>query len=85
MFENKTVVRAQYIATTPEGRNIGALDIIIAYLINSRYADKEYFDFGVSTETYLVNGKLALNQNLIFQKEGFGSRSVMYDTYEITI
>ncbi|RLI35820.1 GNAT family N-acetyltransferase [Candidatus Bathyarchaeota archaeon] len=85
MYENRTVVRAQYIATTPEGRDMGALDIIIAYLINTRYANKDYFDFGVSTETYLVNGKLVLNQNLLFQKEGFGSRSVMYDTYEARI
>jgi hypothetical protein len=85
MYENKTVVRAQYISTAPEGRFIGALDVIFDYLINTYYVDKDYFDFGVSTETYLVNDKLILNEGLVFQKEGFGGRSVMYDTYEIRI
>jgi len=83
MFCNRTVVRAQYISTFSEGRISCALDILFDFLINNRYRNVKYFDFGVSTETYLVDGKLILNENLIFQKEGFGSRSVMYDTYEI--
>ena len=85
MYESKNVARAQYIATTSKGKQIGALDIIFDYLINTHYVDKDYFDFGVSTETYLVNGKLVLNEGLVFQKEGFGGRSVMYDTYKIKV
>ena len=85
MYESKTVVRAQYIATIPKGRDIGALDIIFDYLINTVYTDKDYFDLGISTETYLMNDKLVLNKGLVFQKEGFGGRSVMYDTYEINL
>ena len=39
------------------------------------------FDFGQSTE----NSGYILNENLIFQKEGFGGRGVMYNVYEYTI
>ena len=85
MYESRTVARAQYIATIHKGRNMGALDIIFNYLINTHYIDKDYFDFGISTETYLVDNKLVLNEGLVFQKEGFGGRSVMYDTYEINL
>jgi len=85
MYENRNVVRAQYISSTPEGRDVGAFDVIVDYLINSYYDHKDYFDFGVSTETYLVNDKLILNESLVFQKEGFGSRSVMYDVYEVNL
>lgn len=85
MYENRNVVRAQYISSTPEGRDVGAFDVIVDYLINTYYDHKDYFDFGVSTETYLVNNKLILNESLVFQKEGFGSRSVMYDIYEVNL
>lgn len=85
VFINKGVVRAQYISTFPEGRISCALDRLFDYLINIYYRDAKYFDFGVSTETYLVNDKLVLNENLLFQKEGFGARSIMYDTYEINM
>ena len=36
------------------------------------------FEFGTSTE----NGGHLLNEKLIFQKEGFGGRGIVYDTYE---
>ena len=37
--------------------------------------------FGISTED---NGRI-LNDGLIFEKEGFGARSVCYDTYELDL
>ena len=40
-----------------------------------------YFDFGKSTERH---GEY-LNEQLIFQKEGFGGRAVCYDTYVWTV
>ena len=53
--------------------------MLLHNLITDVYADRTYFDFGVSTE----NGGGYLNEGLIFQKEGFGARSVVYDTYEM--
>jgi hypothetical protein len=41
----------------------------------------QYFDFGKSVE----DGGWYLNEGLIGQKEGFGGRAVMYDTYKLTI
>lgn len=75
------VVHAQYSSATPEGKRLGAMDAIYDKIINCDYKDYKYFDWGRSTEG---NGHI-LNENLIMQKEGFGGRSVIYDTYEYTI
>ena len=74
------VVHTQYISASPEGKRLGALDLLFDQLINHVYADGgyRYFDFGKSTEDH---GHV-LNEALIFQKEGFGGRGVCYDWYE---
>ncbi len=72
------VVHVQYISASAKGKAVGALDILFRYLIDEVYVDKPYFDFGKSTED---RGR-RLNEQLIFQKEGFGGRGVCYDTYE---
>ena len=59
----------------------GALDLLFHQLIYDRYAQKRYFDFGISTE----HGGQMLNEGLLFQKEGFGGRAVVYDTYEMEV
>ncbi|MFC1785828.1 GNAT family N-acetyltransferase [Candidatus Neomarinimicrobiota bacterium] len=81
IFENEKVCHTQYIATSDEGKKVGALDYLIDQLINNIYEDKEYFDFGIST----VNDGKVLNEGLLFQKEDFGGRTVVYDTYRIEI
>lgn len=79
MYLSDEVAHVQYIASTELGREMGALDILFDHLIHQIYKDKRYFDFGVSVE----EGGRYLNEGLIFQKEGFGGRAVMYDTYEL--
>lgn len=79
VYENAQVAHAQYIASSHFGKENGALDLLFDVLVGQTYADKPYFDFGVSTE----QGGSYLNEGLIFQKEGFGARSVVYDEYEI--
>ena len=81
LFLNKNTVRVQYISATPEGKELGALDLLFDYLINKAYSNFEYFDFGQSTEQM---GNY-LNENLLFQKEGFGGRGVVYNIYEIKL
>lgn len=81
VYESKNVAHTQYIGATDEGRTVGASDIIFDFLINEYYVDKKYFDFGTSTE----NGGHYLNRGLIANKEGYGARAVVYDTYELTI
>ena len=81
VFECGRVVHTQYISASPRGKELGALDLVFSWLINERYAEKPYLDFGKSTED---QGSY-LNSNLIHQKEGFGGRGVCYDIYEWTI
>lgn len=81
IFETDKVAHAQYIANSDEGRQCGALDAVMDCLINEQYADKEYFDFGVSTE----NNGMYLNEGLVTQKQEFGGRGIAYDFYEIRV
>lgn len=81
IFETETVAHIQYIAASEEGKKLGATDLLINYIINNAYPDKRYFDYGVSTED---NGNY-LNESLITQKEGFGARATVYDTYTINL
>jgi Acetyltransferase (GNAT) domain len=80
MYETRHVAHAQYIAATDEGKNTCALDCILDFLIRDCYAGVRYFDFGVSTEK---TGRL--NTDLLRNKESYGARAVVYDTYEVTV
>jgi hypothetical protein len=81
LFIMKNVVHVQYISANENGKMTGALDLLFDYLINDKYSGIRYFDFGQSTE----NMGAILNENLIFQKEGFGGRGVTYDIYQYSI
>ena len=75
------VVHTQYISASPEGKAAGALDLLFDTLINREYTGVPVFDFGPSTEDM---GRY-LNESLIFQKESFGGRGMVYDIYEYDI
>lgn len=81
VFITRNVAHIQYIASGKEGKERGALDLLFRYLINERFKNLSYIDFGISTE----QGGRFLNEGLIFQKEGFGARSVCYDSYEVEL
>ncbi|MDE6638716.1 MAG: GNAT family N-acetyltransferase [Muribaculaceae bacterium] len=81
VYNTKLVAHSQYIAASPKGRELGALDIIFDYLIGNVYSESRFFDFGISTEK---DGRF-LNESLIYQKEGFGGRAICYDKYEIEV
>lgn len=76
-FETENVVHTQYMAASPKGKTLGALDLIVAKLLENP-GGKRYLDFGKSTE----DAGRVLNEQLIYQKEGFGGRGLCYDTYE---
>ena len=75
------VLHTQYISASLSGKESGALDLLFDHLINHKFTNIPIFDFGQSTEQM---GKV-LNDALIFQKEGFGGRGVMYDIYEYEV
>ena len=81
MYVSERVAHVQYIGAGEEGKRCGALDLLFDRLINSVYASVPVFEFGVSTE----QGGAVLNEHLIFQKEGFGGRGVVYDAYEYAL
>jgi hypothetical protein len=81
VYETPLVAHAQYIAANEEGKETGALDVVIDRLIGSEYAEKRYFDFGIST----TDGGRALDTGLIGNKESFGGRATVYDFYELAV
>lgn len=80
-FETDKVVHIQYISASEEGKQTGALDLLFDRLIERTRSQGKHFDFGTSTEQ---EGKI-LNEGLISQKEGFGARGIVYDTYRIKL
>ncbi|MCQ2059208.1 MAG: GNAT family N-acetyltransferase [Bacteroidaceae bacterium] len=75
------VVHTQYLAASADGKELGALDMLLAYLIDNECGEARYFDFGISTE----HSGTILNNGLVLQKEGFGGRGVVYDAYSIPL
>lgn len=81
LYIMENIIHVQYMAASEEGKLLGALDFLFDKLINDLYKNCRIFDFGHSSEN---NGNY-LNENLIFQKEGFGGRGVVYEAYSYLI
>lgn len=79
IYESRQVAHAQYIAATDEGKQAGALDLVMDHLLGTEYAGKRFFDFGISTE----EGGRVLNTGLVSYKESYGARATVYDVYEV--
>lgn len=77
LYITPQVIHTQYISSSPQGKDRGALDVLFAHLIENPPVSCSYFDFGCSTEDM---GHY-LNEGLIHQKEGFGARGICYDIY----
>lgn len=81
LYIMEKVIHVQYIAANNLGKSLRVLDLLFHYLINEKYSNIPIFDFGNSTEKM----GLYLNENLIFQKESFGARGIVYEIYEYEI
>ena len=81
-YSGEQVAHCQYIASTPQGRELKALTLLFDYLIKLA-ADNgfKYFDFGTSNEQ---DGRY-LNEGLVIQKNRLGGRGIVYNTYSIDI
>lgn len=81
LYLNPGCVHVQYISSNTDGRKMGALDLLFDDLLNSIYTTVPVFDFGTS------NGSIGqiLVEELLFQKEGFGGRGVVYETYRLVL
>lgn len=78
LYVTPQVVHAQYSSATPEGKKLGVIDLLYSRIFSDN-KNCPYFDFGRSTENPDGSG---LNEQLVFQKEGFGGRGLCYDIYE---
>ncbi len=77
----RRTVHVQYIAASAEGKRLHVLDALFDRLLQHEDFGCRYFDFGKSTATAACD----LNASLAYQKEGFGARSICYDTYQWTL
>lgn len=76
VYRYPTAWHTQYIAASDQGRTVGALDLLIAGLIDeARSEGATWLSFGTSTT---AQGR-QLNKGLLWQKESFGARSVTHD------
>ena len=69
VFVNPSVVHTQYLANSPPGREVGALDFLPDRLITHEFSAWRYLSFGISTG----NEGRRLNEGLLHSKEAFGA------------
>jgi hypothetical protein len=79
VFESNNVAHCQYISKNENEDNLGSLDFLFEFLIKEVFAEKRFFDFGISNEN---QGK-KLNEGLSYWKESFGASTVIHDFYEV--
>ena len=79
VFITDKVVHPQYISGNEQRSELGSLDFLYNYLITEIFADKNFFDFGISHEQ---NGK-KINEGLLFWKETFGAKTTIHSFYEV--
>lgn len=81
VYDYGNVAHTQYIASTDESRESGALDALIVELFQNIYKEHAYFNFGIST---CQNGQY-FNAGLAAQKEMFGGRTTTLQWMELTL
>lgn len=81
IYETDKVARAQYIATSQQGKLWGAGDLLMSYLIETYTHGGKAFDMGTSSSS---DGR-ELSQGILEWKEGWGCRTVAYSHYEIRV
>lgn len=79
IFESENVAHCQYISKYEEDGNLGSLDFLYHFLITDIFANKRFFDFGISNES---QGR-KLNEGLSSWKESFGANTIVHDFYEV--
>lgn len=82
LFDSAMVSHAQYIAASPRGHNICALDKIFQQaIIRAESLHKHWFDFGISNEQ---QGQL-LNQGLYRFKSEFGGGGIVHEFFKVAL
>ncbi|MEN9355519.1 MAG: hypothetical protein RL318_2844 [Fibrobacterota bacterium] len=77
VLRNPQVLHMQYLHSTEEGREGGASDLLIEWIVREATHPCRWFCLGQSGE----DGGKRLNEGLLAFKEGFGGRCATYDEY----
>lgn len=77
VYHSGRVFHLQYLHATDEGRELGAPDLLVDWMVDGPAQPHDWLSFGHSCED---NGQF-LNSNLLFFKEGFGGRAVVLDEW----
>lgn len=82
LFKTGIVVHAQYIASSPQGMELNALDPLFEHcIVEAAGEGARYFDFGIST----TDEGRTLNEGLHEFKVGFGGGGALYEWYELSL
>ncbi len=81
VYEYGQVAHLQYIGISAAGKDQHVLDLLIHQLILEYRSGKKYLNFGVSNEPQ----NNSLNKTLLQNKESYGARAVVQDTYELSL
>lgn len=79
VYETRTTVHAQYIAASPRGKELAALDLLVDRLVQKVFSHKAYFDLGTVNEG---QGK-RINKGLMAWKESFGAKPYVHQFYKV--
>jgi len=80
IYDFGQTVRSQYLATSDDGRKLGALDALLVHLIKHEFVGKNWFDMGTSAGVHEE-----FNKGLLFQKEGFGARPLICKIFQLNL
>ena len=81
IYDTGDVAHSQYTATTPKARENYYLVKLYHHLISEVFANRKFFDFGISNEQ---QGKI-LNAGLLNQKYSMGGCGIVYNQYHINL
>lgn len=81
IYDTGIVAHAQYIATTPRGRQTNMLASLFSFLMSGPYAGRRYFDFGTSNENH---GRI-LNEGLLRQKNAYGASGTVFERWIVEL
>lgn len=80
IFDTGFTAHTQYMATSPRGRQLNALTLLIGTLVSDIFASRRIFDFGTSNLP-----DRSLHASLLEQKYSLGGRGAVYETYTLTL
>lgn len=81
IYDTGLVAHAQYIATTPRGRELNLLTPLFHQLMSETFANRRFFDFGISNED---QGRY-LNAGLLRQKFSYGATATAHLRYRLSL